>query len=68
MTDIRQKAAKFKYKCNGICNKTVKICGIYTSLEEAFEFSWSLFANDHNTLPKLTRRIVKLIVFAFETP
>ena len=68
MTDIRQKAAKVKCKCNGICKKTVETCGIYTLLEEVFEFCWSLFANDHNTLPKLTRRIVKLIIFAFETP
>ena len=60
MTNISQKAAKVKYKRNEYVKKDQK--------EEAFEFCWSLFANEHNTLPKSTRRNVKLNIFAFETP
>ena len=29
---------------------------MYSSLEEAFEFCWSSFSDDHNTLPKSTKR------------
>ena len=47
-------------------SKTVIICGIYSSLEEAFEFCWSSFAEEHNTSPK--SRNVKLNKFAFGTP
>ena len=50
-----------------IYNKTVNICRIYSSLE-AFEFCWSSFADEHNALPKLTRRNIKLNKFAFGTP
>ena len=32
------------------------ICGIQSSLEEAFEFRWSSLADKHNTLPKSTPR------------
>ena len=32
-----------------------------------FEFCWSLLADEHNNLPKLTRRNVKLNKFSFET-
>ena len=39
--------------------------GIYSALEEAFEFCWSLFADEHNTLPKSTRKNVKLNKFVF---
>ena len=49
-------------------SKTVNICGIYSSLGEAFEFCWSSLANEHNTLPKSTRRHVKLDKFVFGTP
>ena len=45
----------------------VNTWGIYSPLEEAFEFCWSSFANEHNTLPKSTRRNVKLNKFAFGT-
>ena len=38
-----------------ICYKTVCIRGIYYSLEEAFEFCWSLF-KEHKNLPKSIRR------------
>ena len=51
-----------------LLNKTANICGIKSSLEEAFEFCWSSFADAHNTLPKSTRRNVKLNKFAFGTP
>ena len=51
-----------------ISNKTANICGIKSSLEEASEFCWSSFADEHNTLPKSTRRNVKLNKFAFENP
>ena len=37
-------------------NKTVNICGMYSSLEEAFELSWSALADGHNTLPKSTSK------------
>ena len=38
------------------------------TLEEASEFCWSLFADEDNTLPKSTRRNIKLNKFAFGTP
>ena len=44
------------------------MCGIWSSLEEAFEFCWSSFADEHNAFPKLTRRNVKLNKFAFGIP
>ena len=50
-----------------IYNKTVNMSGIYSALEEAFEFCWSSFADEHNTLPKSTRRNVKSKKFAFWT-
>ena len=65
MTD---KGYKGQMKTRWIYNKTVNICGIYYSLEEAFEFCWSSFADEHNTLLKSTRRSVKLNKFAFCTP
>ena len=39
-------------------NKTVNICGIYSSLEEAFGFYWSSFAGEHIALPK--RKVHKI--------
>ena len=51
-----------------IFNKTVNICGIQSSLEEAFELCWSLLADEHDTLPKSTRRHAKLDKFIFGTP
>ena len=69
MTNKRQKATKVKCKREDwISSKTVNICGIYSSLEEAFEFCWSSLADEHNTLPKSTRRHVKLDKFVFGTP
>ena len=47
--------------------KQFSICGIYSFLEEAFDFCWSSFADEHNTLPKSTKRNVKLNKFAFGT-
>ena len=52
MTDKRQKATKVKCKRDESLTKQSK----YSSLEEAFEFSWSLFADEHNTYVKSTRR------------
>ena len=51
-----------------ISSKTVNICRIYSSLEEAFEFCWSWLADEHNTLPKSTRRHLELDKFVFGTP
>ena len=51
-----------------IYNKTVNIYGIYSSQEEAFEFCSSLFADEHKTSPKSTRRNIKSYKFAFATP
>ena len=42
-----------------IYNKTLNIRGIYSSLEEAFEFRWSLFADEHKALPKFTWKNIK---------
>ena len=36
-------------KREGISNKTVKIDEKISSPEEAFEFCWSSFADEHNT-------------------
>ena len=58
-----QKATKVKCK-----RKTVKIGGTYSSLEEAFDFCWSSFADEHHTLVKSTRRNVKLNKFGRGTP
>ena len=49
-------------------NKTVNICGIQPSLEEAFKFCWSSWVDQHNILPNLTRRHAKLEKFIFGTP
>ena len=54
-------------KTRWISNKTVKTGRIYSSLEEAFEFCWSSFADEHNTLVKSTRRKVKLNKFGCGT-
>ena len=53
MTDKRQKATKVKCKCNESV-KIVNIYGIQFSLEEAIKFCWTLFPNEHTTLPKST--------------
>ena len=49
-------------------NEKVNISGLYSSLEEAFKFFWSSFADEQNTLPKSTKRNVKLNKSAFGTP
>ena len=51
-----------------ILSKKVNICGIYASLEEVFEFCWSSLADERNTLPKSTRKHVKLDKFVFGIP
>ena len=67
MTDKRQKTIKAKCKCDESITKH-NILWKYSSLGEAFEFCWSSFADEHNTLPKSTMRNVKLNKFAFGTP
>ena len=66
--DKRQKATKVKCKRDESITKTINVCGICSSLDEAFEFCWIWFADEHNTLPKLTRSNIKLNKFAFGTP
>ena len=66
--DKRQKATKVKCKRDESITKTINVCGICSSLDEAFEFCWISFADEHNTLPKLTRSNIKLIKCAFGTP
>ena len=51
-----------------IYNKTLNILWQYSSLGEAFEFCWSSFSDEHNTLTKSTMRNVKLNKFAFGNP
>ena len=51
-----------------IYDKTANICGIYSSLQEAFKFCWSSLTDELNTLPKSTRGNVKLNKSAFGTP
>ena len=67
MTDKRQKATKVKCKREESSNKPVNICGIWSSLEDVFEFCWSSLTDEHNTLPKPTRRHIKLDKFIFGT-
>ena len=62
LTNDRQKTKGHKGQM-----KTRRI-SILSSLEEAFEFCWSLLADEHNTLLKSTRRHVKLNKFVFGTP
>ena len=69
MTDERQKATKDKWKGDkSLTKQSILFCGIYSSLEEAFEFCWSWFADEDKTLPKSARRNVKLNKFALGTP
>ena len=51
-----------------ISYKPVNICGIQSSLKEAFEFCWSSLADEHNTFPKSTIRHVKLDTFTVGIP
>ena len=68
MNDIQKtKGHKGQMQTRRISSKTINICGIYSSLEEAFEFCWSSLADEHNNLPKSTRRHVKLDKFVFGT-
>ena len=72
MTDKRQKATKVKCKRDeSLTKQSILFCGIQSSLEQAFEFCWSLFTdehNTHNTLPKSIRRNLKWNKFTFGTP
>ena len=66
MTDKRQMATKFKCKRDESLTKQSKL--VEYILEEAFEFCWSSFADEHNTLVKSTRRNVKFNKFACGPP
>ena len=44
------------------------MCNVVITVEEAFEFCWSSFADENYTSPKSTRRDVNLNKFAFGTP
>ena len=68
MTDRRQKATKVKCKREESGAKHSIFGGIYSSLEEAYEFCWSSLAGEHSTLLKSTRRHVKLGKFVFGAP
>ena len=71
MTAKRQEATKLIYNHDEAItnlNSYYLLNTVYSSLEEVFEFCWGSFANEHNTLLKLTRRNVKLKKFAFATP
>ena len=71
MTAKRQEATKLIYNHDEAItnlNSYYLLNTVYSSLEEVFEFCWGSFANEHNTLLKLTRRNVKLKKFAFSTP
>ena len=67
MTDKRQKATKPK-RDESLTKQSKLVEYIYSSLGEAFEFCWSSFADEHNTLVKSTRRNVKLNKFGWGTP
>ena len=61
MTDERQKAKKVKRKRDeSTAKQSVFVQYHDYSLEEAFEFCGSSFADEHKILPKSTRRKVKL--------
>ena len=64
MTDKRQKATKVKCKLDESISKQAILWNVYllqSSQDEAFEFCWSLFADEYKT----TRTNVKLNKFAF---
>ena len=61
MTYTRQKVTKVKFKSDESLAKQSKL--VEYILEEAFEFCWSSFTDEHNTLVKSTRRNVKLNKF-----
>ena len=69
MTDKRQKATKVKCKCNESITKqnSQYLWNIFFSGRSSWVLL-ELFADEHNTFPKLTRRNVKLNKFAFRTP
>ena len=69
MTDKRQKATKVKCKREeSLTKQSIFLECMQSPLEEAFEFYWSSLADEHNTLPKSTRRHLELDKFVFGTP
>ena len=67
MTDERQKATKVKCERDESLTKQSIFVDI-VFLEQAFEFYWSSFADEHNTSPKSITKNLKLNKFAFATP
>ena len=52
---------KVKHKHNESATQQLIFMGYnYSSLAETFEFSWSLFAEEHNTLPQSIRRNINI--------
>ena len=62
------KNGKMKNGKNALYRRPIPLNINIVSLEETFEFCWSSFADERNTLPKSTRRNVKLNIFAFGSP
>ena len=52
---------KVKHQRNESATQQLIFMGYnYSSLVETFEFSWSLFAEEHNTLPQSIRRNINI--------
>ena len=69
MTDKRQKATKVKCECNeSITKQSIFVEYILLWKKQLSLILLELFADEHNTFPKSTRRNVKLNKFAFRTP
>ena len=62
------KNGKMKNGKNALYRRPIPLNINIVSLEETFEFCWNSFADERNTLPKSTRRNVKLNIFAFGSP
>ena len=62
------KNGKMKNGKNALYRRPIPLNINIVSLEETFEFCSSSFADERNTLPKSTRRNVKLNIFAFGSP
>ena len=67
MTDKRQKATKVKCKREESQTKPPIFVEYSLLLKKHLSFCWSSLADEHNNLPKSTRRHVKLLKFIFGT-
>ena len=57
MTDKIQKATKVKFKSEeSLTKQSIFLEYSLSSLEETFEFCWSLLADEHNTSPKIDQK------------